>query len=122
MVEGALQRRSAAGRAASPCAAAPARPWRRDLLVRLDTLRAGGFLADALGLGFGCFQLGGDQRIVLGAQVDLVRIVAYGGSVRGLLLADQLVLVLELLDVLDAHPKLVGDPRVGSTLAHQVRI
>ena len=71
-----------------------------------------------LGLGFGRFELGGDQRVVLGAQVDLLRIVAGACALRGLLVADELVLALELLDVADGDLQLVGDPGVGAPLPH----
>src|SRR5262249_18735496 len=62
------------------------------------------------------FELGGDQGVVLGAEVDLLREVAGARPVPGLLVADELVLALELLDVPDADLELVGDPRVGTAL------
>ena len=56
--------------------------------------------ARSLGLRFGCLELGGDQRVVLGAQVDLLGVVpAPPAPSAGLLVADELVLALELLDV-----------------------
>jgi hypothetical protein len=60
-------------------------------------------------------ELGGDGRVVLGAQVDLVVEVEPGG-LRRLPVGEQLVLALERLDVLDGHLELVGDPRVGPAL------
>ncbi len=41
-----------------------------------------------------------------------------GDARRGILVADQLVLALELLDLLHRDFELMGDPRVGATLAH----
>ena len=73
-----------------------------------------GLLGLAGGLGL---ELGGDQRVVLGAQVDLVVEVGAGG-LRSLTVGEQIVLLLEGFDLLDGDLQLVSDPRVGATLAH----
>ena len=67
-----------------------------------------------LGLGL---QGGGHERVVLGAQVQLVDLAAEGlpvglaGVGRG-----ELVVALERADVADRHVELVRDPGVGSSL------
>src|SRR5579884_1764683 len=122
MVEGALERRgvAGAGAAAAAAAGAPAGAGGRAVvlvvlaLVVLVTLgrlgeRTGGFR-------FGCLELGGDQRVVLCPQVDLVEL-ALGGDVAGVL-AGEVVLALELLDVADGDLELVRHPGVGAALAH----
>ena len=64
---------------------------------------------------------GGDERVVLGAQVQLL---VDGGpgealvTVSGGIVGHQLVLALEGADVPDGHLELVRDPGVGATLAH----
>ena len=83
-----------------PATAAAGAGGRLGLLFVLAGLL--GLRPGALGLGFGCFELGGDQRVVLGAEVDLLRIVAGACALGRLLVADELVLALELLDVADA--------------------
>ena len=61
----------------------------------------------------------GDQRIVLRAQVGLVRlrardeVLALAGLGRG-----ELVLALERADITHRDVELVGDPGVGAALAH----
>ena len=65
----------------------------------------------------GGLELGGDERVVFGAQVDLVvevdlrsvAVVGLGGR--------QVVVALEGLDLLDGRLELVGDPGVGAALA-----
>jgi len=70
----------------------------------------------------GCLELGGDERVVLRAQVDLVveilarRLAALGLGGR------EIVVELEGLDLLDRRFELVGDPGVGAALADQPRI
>ena len=59
-------------------------------------------------------ELGGDRRVVLGAQVDLDAGVP--GGVRAV--GHQLVLALEGLDLLDGDLELVRDPGVRAALAH----
>ena len=70
-----------------------------------------------LSLGFGGLQLGCDQRIVLGSQIDFVWIVVATALGR-LAVADELVLALELLDVAHGHLELVGDPGIGTALPY----
>ena len=77
----------------------------------------GGFGLGALGLDFGGLELGGDQRVVLGAQVDLVGIIGRGRRLGGVLL-DEIVLALELFDVAHADLQLMRDPGVGTTLSY----
>ncbi len=84
---------------------------------RRGRCRPGRLDAGTLGLGFGGFELGGDQRVILGPQVDLLGVVP-GGRLRSGILAGQLVLALELLDITDADLELVGHPGVGPPLAH----
>ncbi len=71
----------------------------------------------ALGFRFGGLELRGDQCVVLRAQVDLLRVVRRA-AVRPLLVAHELVLALELLDVAHAHLELVRHPCVGAALPH----
>ena len=61
-------------------------------------------------------ELGGDQRVVLGAQVDVI-VVDRGGGAVGLVAAFELLVALEGLDLLHCHFELMGDPRVGPPLA-----
>ena len=69
-------------------------------------------VTDALG------ELGRDEGVVLGAQVDLLLEVGADRALGGVLLADQVVLALELLDVANADVELVRDPCVGAALPH----
>ena len=82
-------------------------------------LRAAGLLLGARRLGG--FELGGDERVVLGAQVDLVVEVAAAGAgsqrAVGLAVRHEVVLLLERLDLLDGDLELMSDPGVGPTLA-----
>ena len=75
------------------------------------------FRLDALGLDLGGLQLSGDQRVVLGAQVDLLEVGPAPARDR-LVVAGELVLALELLDVLHADFELMGDPGVGTALPY----
>ena len=59
-------------------------------------------------------ELGGDLRVVLGAQVDLVA-GRLGGAVG---VRFQTVLALERVDLLDGDLQLVRDPGVGASLSH----
>ena len=70
-----------------------------------------GLLLGALG-GF-LLELGGDGRVVFGAQIDLF----VGGSGLGSV-GLQILLSLEGLDLLDGDVELVRDPCVGTTLSH----
>src|ERR1019366_1672124 len=70
------------------------------------------------GLDLGRFELRRDQRVVLGAEVDLLGIARLGRSRRGLLVTDELVLALELVDVPDADLELVSHPGVGAALPY----
>jgi hypothetical protein len=134
VVEGALQGAGAARGRASPAASTtPAAPARgRLFLVALDlslgrsALRPFGSLAFGCRLSFGplalglkrrSLELGGDQSVVLGAEVDLVE-VGRGGAHSGLLAPHQIVLAPELLDLLHGDLELVGYPRIGATLTH----
>jgi hypothetical protein len=108
---------------ASPASAAPATtapPFGPTLgvLILIGAIAVLGRLgAGALGLGFGGFELRGDQRVILGAEVDLLGVVANGRIGTGLL-AGEVVLALELLDVADTDLQLVCHPGVGPSLAH----
>ena len=86
----------------------------RTVLVRLV-----GLLAVVLGLGLRLgLELGRDEGIVLGAQVDLVVEIEAGADRRlGRLALRKIVLALELLDLLDGHLQLMSDPGVGAPLA-----
>ena len=68
-------------------------------------------------LDFGSFELGGDQRIVLGTEVDLLLVVSGLRPLGRLLVAHQVVLALELFDVAHAHVELMRDPGIGPALA-----
>src|SRR5262249_29215224 len=70
-----------------------------------------------LGLYFRLLELGRDQRVVLRAQVDLVGVVL-GDWIERVLVADGLVLALELSDVAHAGVELMSDPWVGAALPY----
>src|SRR5271165_3066866 len=67
--------------------------------------------AGELGLRLGGLELGGDQS-------DLLGVAGAARAVGRLLVADELVLALELLDVAHANFELVCDPGVGAALAN----
>ena len=117
-----------APRASAPAAAAaPTAPAGRRVVViavaiaiarrRRLLLVAFGLRLDGGGLGLG-LELGGDQGVVLGAQVDLVVEVGARRAGDGLTLGREVVLALESVDLLHGHLELVGDPCVGPSLAH----
>ena len=93
-----------AGHGAGGRACRPPRCRRPALVVLVDTL------------GFGGVELGGDQRIVLGAQVDLIVEVAPGTGAVNVVAGLQVLLALEGLDLLNGYLELVRDPRVGASL------
>ena len=68
-------------------------------------------------LGLGGFELGGDQRVVLGSQIDLV-VEVDGRAGVGVTVGLEALLALERLDLLHGHLELVGDPGVGAPLAN----
>ncbi len=125
MVERALQRaqiarrRALSERSAPATSAAPA-PARAGSVLLVGLLGVVtvllGFAPGPLGLDFGGLELGGDQRVVLGTQVDLLEVVGGHRVVGGILAAYKIVLALELLDVADAHLELMGHPCVGAAL------
>ena len=135
VVEGALQGNAARGGASPAASSAPAATACRRLRLVLISLglillhaplgpfgalalrRRLGLGAFALGLQRGRLELCGDQGVVLGAEIDLIVEVARARTRRGLL-ASQVVLALELLDLLHGDFELVGDPSVGTTLAY----
>ncbi len=118
VVERRLERRGLApGAAASTAAASPAL-GRRLLAVTVLVLVL--FLGVFLGaLGLGGFELGGDQRVVLGSKINLIIEVGAGAGAGGLGvgLGLEALLALERLDLLHGHLELVCDPRVGASLA-----
>ena len=76
---------------------------------------AGGLLGLLLRAALGLFlELGGDRRVVLGAQVDLFE----RGAARLRPVGLELLLALEGLDLLDGDVELVRDPGVCTTLSH----
>ena len=76
------------------------------------------FLLVLLGaLGLGGLELGGDQSIILGAQIDLVIEIGADRGAVGLVAGLQMLLALESLDLLNGDLELVGDPGVGASLA-----
>src|SRR3954471_24687256 len=125
VVEGAFER-ARGGAPPRPATAAAAGALGLLLLLSVVTLggllRFGGLargLFSRRGLLFGALgglllELGGDRRIVLGAQVDLLVGVASGVGAVGL----ELLLALERLDLLNGDVQLMSDPRVGTTLSH----
>jgi hypothetical protein len=129
VVEGALELRAGALRAPPAPAAAPATALRGLVVVLVLILVAAvlGLLGGAARLllgarGLGGLELGGDQRVVLGAQVDLVVEVDARRGARhqralAVLVGHEVVVLLECLDLLDGHLELVRDPRVGTALA-----
>ena len=68
-------------------------------------------------LSSGGVELGRDQRVVLGAQVDVIVVFGRGRGAVGLVAGLELLVALEGLDLLHCHFELVGDPRVGPPLA-----
>ena len=68
-------------------------------------------------LSSGGVELGRDQRVVLGAQVDVIVVLGRGRGAVGLVAGLELLVALEGLDLLHCHFELVGDPRVGPPLA-----
>src|SRR5438128_3965982 len=132
VVEGALERahvapgacpRATSQRAPSaPAATASARAGRLRSRLVLLLARRGLLLLRfgerALGLDFRGLELGRDERVVLGAQVDLVGVLGGDRALRRALVADDLVLALELLDLAHAHIELMGHPRVGTALPY----
>ena len=127
VVEGALERARCRRRARSEhpapaTAAATARARRR--ASSSSSARSPSCAAFASASAFarsasslGGLELGGDQRVVLGAQVDLLA-DSPTRSWPPRLLLDQLVLALELFDVAHADLELVGHPGVGTALAY----
>src|SRR5436190_10992924 len=121
VVERALERRRRQLRS-GPASATPAAPAAALGLVLLVGLGLGFRLVLVLlelllgprGLGL---ELGGDQGVVLGAQVDLVVEVDGGRALGRVALRRQVVLALEGGDLGGRHLELVGDPRVGPALA-----
>ena len=141
VVERALEGRGRRGAArASATTAATAAALRRGIavlgvLVRLVVVLAlGGLLGGGLGglllgggglrgllLGaarLGLLELGGDQRIVFRAEIDLV-VEVDGDRLRAVLLGGgEVVLALEGVDLLDGDLELVCDPCISAPLAH----
>jgi hypothetical protein len=103
-------------RAAAPAAATAAALGRLVVAVALVLLLGLGLglLGPAGGLGL---ELGGDQRVILGAQVDLV-VEVDAGRLGRLAVGQEVVLLLEGFDLLDGDLQLVGDPGVCAPLAH----
>ena len=99
-----------------PAAAAAASPPRRPRRRRGARPLVLGLLVLLLGaLGLGGVELGGDQRVVLGAQIDLV--VEVHGSGVGLGGRLEALLALEGLNLLNGDLELMRDPRVRPSLA-----
>src|SRR4051812_16798461 len=122
MVEGALERLAGAAPGAAAAAAAGAPAGRRRLVAALFALGLGVLVGGALGgllreagllfraprlLGL---ELGGDGRVVLRAEVDLLE------RLGGVAVRLEVVLALERLDLLDRHLELMGDPGVRPPL------
>ncbi len=98
----------------------PRRPRRRrvrraPLLVLVLVLVAVLFLLLLGALRLGRLELGGDERVVLGAQIDLV-VEVNADPGLGVAVRLQPLLTLEGLDLLDRHLELVGDPGIGAAL------
>ena len=68
------------------------------------------------GLRGGGVKLSGNQRVVLGSQVDVLVILGHGGGTIGVVPGVELLLALEGLDLLNGDLELVSDPRVGPPL------
>src|SRR5919198_115471 len=126
VVEGALElgHRALAAPRASAATPTPALLGLLALLALVGLLGLLGLAARLLlgARGLGGLELGGDQRVVLGPQVDLVvevRPRRNAGRKRALavLLGGEVELPLERLDLLDGDLELVRDPRVGAALA-----
>jgi hypothetical protein len=95
---------------------------RASILVALGTVLAvvgtGGLGGGILGgAGFrGRLELGGDERVVLGAEVDLVVEFGRGGPALDLGAGLEPLLALEGLDLLHGYFELMRDPGVGASL------
>jgi len=130
VIERPLERSGAAAAGARPehapaATAAPApRSWPGRLLlvallaviVTIATLAR--FCARLLGSELGGLELGRDQRVILGPQVDLIGVVRRAaGPLWGVLVAER-ILPLELFDVAYADFELVRHPSVGAPLPY----
>ncbi len=131
VVERALERLRLAGAgAAAPSAASAAAPLRPVVAVALRVAVAVlavvvaravvGVLLDRLVLGRLALGLEGlgDQGVVLGAQIRLVGLGSGHENVLTTVGRSELVLALEAADIADRDVELVGDPGVGTALAH----
>jgi hypothetical protein len=67
-------------------------------------------------LGLGRLELGRDQRVILGTQINLIVKVGCGHRALKLVIGDESLLLLEGLDLLDRDLQLMGDPRIGAAL------
>src|SRR5689334_1790727 len=116
MVERPFERRRR-GLAAAPAPApapAPAAALGLVVIVLGVLVLVGLVLLGRGGLGL---ELGGDQRVVLRAQVDLVVEVDAGRALGRLTLGRQFVLALERSDLRGRRLELMSDPGVGPSLA-----
>jgi hypothetical protein len=130
MIERPLERPGAAAAGARPehAPSAPAAPAPRSwpgrvlvvglIAVILPIAPLARFCSRLLGSELGGLELGRDQRIVLGPQIDLVGVVrGAAGTLRSIVLTER-ILPLELFDIAYADFELVRDPSVGATLPH----
>ena len=110
-----IERALELGRAGPPpCASAARGRGAARLRGLLAVALLGGVLLASrllLGRGLGRVELGGDQGIVLGAQIDLVVVVGPRVAVVA-----EVVVAPEGLDLLDRDLELVRDPGVGPSL------
>src|SRR5215208_230833 len=107
VVERPLVGRLAPGRAGAPAAPAAAPATALGPVLLLVGLFVLVVLVGARGL---CLELRSDQRVVLGAQVDLIVEVDPGDALRRLALRRKLVLALEGRDLGRRHLELMRDP------------
>ena len=105
----ALRRRTRATTSAAPASA----PARRAFVVIVGLV-----VVFVRLLGFGRVQFGGDQGVVLGAEIDLVVVIDEIAGAFGLGPGLEALLALEGLDLLDGDLELVRDPRVRPPLTH----
>jgi len=97
---------------------APRGPPRAAVLVLIFVLVGIAFVVFLLGaLRLGRLELGGDERVVLGAQIDFVVEVEADAGI-GFAVGLEALLALEGLDLLNRDLELVRDPRVRAALAY----
>jgi hypothetical protein len=110
VVEGRLQRTAGAAPATTSAATTTAAATAGGLVALVVVLLGLGALRRS------GVELGGDQRVVLGAQIDFAVEIGCGPSGVGFICGLELLVALERLDLLDGDLQLMSDPRVRASL------